>query len=156
MKKNINTPKICLVCSSGGHFLQLYSLRPFWERENHFWVSFAKEDTQSLLKDEKKYWAYQPTNRNIPNLIRNIRLAFQIIKKERPTLVISTGAGVAVPFICAAKFFGIKTIYVESLTRIRGLSLSGKMLYGIVDHLFVQWPEMALKYKKARYEGQVI
>jgi len=148
--------KICLVCSSGGHFSQLYSLRKFWEEFEHFWVTFPGRDTTSLLRNEKTYWAYYPTNRNIKNLIKNKSLAIKILKKKKPDIVISTGAGVSVPFIYIAKLLRIKTIYIESLTRINGLSLSAKLVYPVVDHLIVQWPELENRYGKAKFVGQVI
>lgn len=148
--------KIALICSSGGHFLQLYSLREFWQECDHFWVTFSMEDTNSLLKSERVYKAHSPTNRNFINFIRNIFLSFPILSKERPELVVSTGAGVAVPFIYAAKILRIKTLYIESLTRVEDLSLTGKMIYPVVDDLLVQWPELAKKYKKAKFAGQVI
>ena len=150
------TKKLCLVCSSGGHFLQLYSLKEFWGELDHFWVTFPQADTTHLLASEKVFWAHFPTNRNIKNFFRNILLAFKILREEKPDVIISTGAGVAVPFILIGKWFSIKTIYIESLTRINGLSLSGRLIAPIVGHLFVQWPELTEKYKKARFEGQVI
>lgn len=157
MKKDITKyNKVCLVCSSGGHFQQLYSLKDYWGRLSHVWVTFDGANTQAILENETYYWAYSPTNRNMLNLFRNVFLAFKVLRKESPDLVISTGAGVAVPFIYAAKFFGIKTVYIESLTRVKDLSLAGKLIYPVVDHLFVQWPELASKYKKSDFRGQVI
>jgi len=148
--------KICLVCSSGGHFFELHSLKKFWSQHEHFWVTFLKEDTRYLLQKEKVYWAYQPTNRNVKNLFKNFFLAWRILRREKPDIVISTGAGVGVPFLYLARFFKKKTIYIESMTRINELSLSGKLVYVIANHFFVQWPELSNKYKKARFKGQVI
>ena len=102
--------KICLVGSSGGHLTHLYMLKPFWKDKNRFWVTFDKEDARSLLKDEKVYPCYFPTNRNIKNLIRNTFLAIRVLKKEKPDLIISSGAAVAVPFFYLGKLFGTKTI----------------------------------------------
>lgn len=148
--------KICLVCSSGGHFFQLYSLKKFWAGFEHYWVTFPGHDTHSLLFNENVYWAYYPTNRNIKNLIRNLILAIKILRRENPDVVISTGAGVSVPFIYIANLLKIKTIYIESLTRINSLSMSGKMVYPVVDHLIAQWPELEERYGKAIFIGQVI
>lgn len=148
--------KICLVCSSGGHFRQLYCLKEFWKRHTRLWVTFKKPDTQTLLSQDDHYWAYSPTNRNIKNLFRNAFLAFKILKREKPDLILTTGAGIAVPFVYTAKLFGIKTVYVESLTRVDDLSLTGKLIYPVVDHLLVQWPELAGKFKKASFKGQVL
>lgn len=148
--------KIALIASSGGHLFQLYTTKKFWENKDHFWVSFPTQDAKYLLKDEKVYWAYFPTNRNIINLVRNTFFAFRIIRKERPTGLISTGAGVAVPFIFICKLLRIKTLYLESITRNQELSLSGRLVYIFVDKLLVQWPELAEKYKKAEFHGRII
>lgn len=148
--------KLCLVCSSGGHFLGLFFLKDFWKDYERFWVTFPKKDNASLLTGEHVYKAYSPTNRHPVNFIRNLFLAFCILKKERPDVIISTGAGVAVPFLYAGKLLGAKTIYVESATRVRDLSLAGKLVYFIVDHLIVQWPELAQRYRKAKFAGQIL
>lgn len=105
--------KVCLVGSSGGHLTHLYLLKKFWEKEDRFWVTFDKEDANSILKQEKLYHCYFPTNRNIKNLIRNTFLAIKVLKREKPDLIISSGAAVAVPFFYLGKLFGAKTVYVE-------------------------------------------
>ncbi|MDY6934874.1 MAG: PssD/Cps14F family polysaccharide biosynthesis glycosyltransferase [Spirochaetota bacterium] len=148
--------KLALIASSGGHLFQLYSLKEFWSDKEHFWVSFPTQDAEYLLKDERVYWAYYPTNRNVINLIRNIFLALKLLRKERPNAIISTGAGVAVPFIFIGKILGIKTIYIESITRNQEFSMSAYLVYPYVDNLLVQWQELADKYKKAQYHGRVI
>ena len=148
--------KLCLVCSSGGHFLQLYSLRELWGEYDRFWVTFPHNDTEFLLENEKKYWAYHPTNRNIKNFVRNLFLASKILRKEKPDAIISTGAGIAVPFTYMGKILGIKTIYIESLARVESLSLSGKLIYPMAHYMLVQWPELESKYKRAIYRGQVV
>lgn len=148
--------KICLVCSSGGHFLELYRLNQFWSQYKHFWVTFLKEDTHYFLRKEKVYWAYYPTNRNIKNLFKNLLLSWQVLRREKPDVIISTGAGVSVPFLYIGKLLGKKTIYIESLARISELSLSGKLVYPIVHHFFVQWPELSSKYKKVKLKGRII
>lgn len=148
--------KLCLVCSSGGHLFQLTCLEPFWSDKKHFWVCFPTRDAKYLLEKEDVYWAHYPTNRNMKNFVRNLFLAFKILRNEKPTVIISTGAGVAVPFILLGKVFGAKAVYVESITRSEGLSLSGKLVYPFVDKFLVQWPDLADELEKAEYRGQVI
>ncbi len=86
MKKKL---KVCLVGSSGGHLTHLYLLKSFWSEHERFWVTFGKEDARSILKDENVYHCYFPTNRNLKNLIRNTFLAWRVLKKEKPDLIIS-------------------------------------------------------------------
>jgi len=148
--------KLLLVCSSGGHFYQLFSLRDFWKEYARCWVTFKKDDTIFRLTNERIYWAHEPTNRNLKNLIRNLFLAWKVIAREKPDLIISTGAGVAVPFIYVGRLFRCKTIYIESLTRIHQMSLTGMMVYPLVDDFLVQWREMSRKYNRARFAGRVL
>ena len=73
-----------IVCSSGGHLTQLLALRPWWERTDRCWVSFDTADAIEALKDERLIVAHHPTTRNIPNLLRNLRLALRTLRSERP------------------------------------------------------------------------
>lgn len=105
---------------------------------------------------ERAYNAYHPTNRNIVNLARNFFLAYRILKKEKPDVILSSGAGVGVPFIYLGRLMGMKTIYIELGTRVHDISLTAKLVYPVVEHLLVQWPELAGKYKKAEYQGHIV
>lgn len=147
--------KICLVGSSGGHLTHLYMLKPIWSVNERFWVTFDKEDARSLLKDEKVYSCYFPTNRNIFNLIRNTFLAFKVLFKEKPDLVISSGAAVAVPFFYIAKIMRKKLIYIEVFDRVNKHTLTGKLVYPITDVFIVQWEEMKKIYPKAVNLGSI-
>ncbi|QZO08499.1 PssD/Cps14F family polysaccharide biosynthesis glycosyltransferase [Enterococcus raffinosus] len=141
--------KVCLVGSSGGHLTHLYLLKPFWQNEERFWVTFEKEDAISVLKNEKMYPCYYPTNRNLKNLIKNTFLAVKILRKEKPDLIISSGAAVAVPFFYLGKLFGSKTAYIEVFDRIDKPTLTGRLVYPVTDKFIVQWEEMKKVYPKA-------
>lgn len=153
-KQNVNT-KICLVGSSGGHLTHLYMLKPIWKDKNRFWVTFNKTDANSILKDEKVYHCYFPTNRNIINLIRNTFLAIKVLWKEKPNLIISSGAAVAVPFFYLGKLIGAKTIYIEVFDRIDKPTLTGKLVYPVTDKFIVQWDEMKKVYPKSINLGSI-
>ncbi|MGM9901424.1 PssD/Cps14F family polysaccharide biosynthesis glycosyltransferase [Latilactobacillus sakei] len=141
--------KACMVGSSGGHLTHLVLLKQFWENEDRFWVTFDKEDARSALNREKVYHCYFPTNRNIKNLIRNTFLAIKILRKERPDVIISSGAAVAVPFFYIGKLMGIKTVYIEVFDRIDKSTMTGKLVYPVTDLFIVQWEEMKKVYPKA-------
>ena len=152
MDKNI---KVCLVGSSGGHLTHLYMLKPFWEEKDRFWVTFDKEDATSLLKDEKMYPCYYPSNRSIKALIINTVRAVKILRKEKPDLIISSGAAVAVPFFYIGKLLGAKLIYVEVFDRINSSTLTGKLVYPVADRFIVEWEEMKKVYPKAINLGSI-
>lgn len=147
--------KVCLVGSSGGHLAHLNMLKPIWSKNERFWVTFDKEDARSILKNEKMYTCHYPTNRNIKNLVRNTFLAIKILKKEKPDIIISSGAAVAVPFFYLGKLFGAKTIYIEVFDRIDKPTITGKLVYPVTDKFIVQWEEMKKVYPKAINLGSI-
>lgn len=147
--------KVCLVGSSGGHLTHLYMLKPFWEDKDRFWVTFDKEDARSVLRDERMYPCYYPTNRSIKGLFLNTVLAFKLIRKERPDLIISSGAAVAVPFFYVGKLYGARTIYIEVFDRIDHSTLTGRLVYPVTDRFIVQWEEMKKVYPKAINLGSI-
>lgn len=130
-------------------------LKKFWEGKERFWVTFPKEDAKNLLKEERMYFCSYPTNRSIKALIKNTFLAWKVLKKERPDLIISAGAAVAVPFFYIGKLFGIKLIYIEVFDRIDKLTLTGRMVYPIADRFVVQWEELKKRYPKTINLGSI-
>ena len=147
--------KVCLVGSSGGHLTHLYMLKPFWQDQQRFWVTFDKEDARSLLEGERMIPCHFPTNRNLKNLIRNTFLAWKVLRKEKPDLIISSGAAVAVPFFYLGKLFKAKTVYIEVFDRIDASTLSGKLVQPVTDKFIVQWEEMKNVYPKAVNLGSI-
>lgn len=147
--------KVCLVGSSGGHLTHLYMLKPFWKNKNRFWVTFDKEDAKSLLENEKVYPCYYPTNRSKKALIKNLKVAYKVLKKEKPDLIISSGAAVAVPFFYIGKIMGAKLIYIEVFDRLDKPTMTGRMVYPITDKFIVQWEEQRKVYKKAINLGSI-
>lgn len=147
--------KICLVGSSGGHLTHLYMLRPFWQDHERFWVTFDKEDSRSLLTGEQVYHCHHPTNRSLKNLVRNTFLAWKVLRREKPELIVSAGAAVAVPFFYLGKLFGSKTIYIEVFDRIDSPTLTGRLVYPVADKFLVQWNEMRSVYPKAENLGSI-
>jgi beta-1,4-N-acetylglucosaminyltransferase len=148
--------EILLVCSSGGHLLQLHALRPAWEEFSRAWVTFDRSDSRSLLAEERVVHAYGPTNRSALNLFRNLLLAVRVVWRLRPRVILTTGAGVAVPFAWVGRLFGAKVVYVESATRIESPSLSLRLVRPVATFVYVQWPELLQALPTARYRGSVL
>lgn len=144
---------VLLVASNGGHLLQLIQLADAWPRERRHWVTFDKPDARSLLAEEELVFAHHPTNRSVRNLIRNAVLAFRLVHRLRPAAVVTTGAGVAVPFCYVARAFGARVVYIESFSRISEPSLTGRLVHPVAHRFFVQWPELATRFRKAEYVG---
>jgi beta-1,4-N-acetylglucosaminyltransferase len=149
-------PRLGLVGSSGGHLAQLMALRPLWEHYDRLWVTFDTEDARSLLSRERVYWCHHPTNRNARNLLRNTALAIRVLRHERPTHLISTGAAVAVPFFFVGRLLGARLIFIETFDRIETPTLTGRIVAPITHHMFVQSPEQRHLYRDAEVLGPLL
>jgi UDP-N-acetylglucosamine:LPS N-acetylglucosamine transferase len=148
--------RILLVSSSGGHLLQLHKLEAWWSKHERLWVTFDTPDAISMLEGEEAVWAFRPTTRNLANLVRNTRLAWQVLRKFRPTVVVSTGAGVALPFFVLARLWGIRTVYVEVYDRIDLPTLTGRLCYPFSDLFLLQWEEQQRFYPKGKLIGRLL
>lgn len=146
--------KLCLACSAGGHLTELMQLEEAYKGYERFVATFRREDTESL--SGKVYYLVDP-KRNPLKMLLNFLQALGVVLRERPSVVITTGAGVVVPLCIIAKLLGAKIIYIESFARITSKSMSGVLLYSIADLFFVQWKQLLEKYgRKARYGGKVV
>ncbi|KAM7500642.1 hypothetical protein LguiA_025056 [Lonicera macranthoides] len=87
--------------------------------------------------------------------------ALWLMIKLRPQVILCNGPGTCIPLCVIASIFKVLGIrwssifYVESIARVRRLSLSGLLLYKLrmADQLFIQWPQLHKKYPRAHYVG---
>lgn len=147
--------KILFATSSGGHLDQLVALRPWWSHHDRLWVSFDLPDARSKLAGERRVSAYHPTTRNARNTLRNLGLAWRVLRQERPDLVVSAGAGVAVPFFVLARFMAIRTAYVEVYDRIDLPTLTGRLCTPFSDLFLLQWPSQLEVYPRGQLIGRL-
>ena len=148
-------PLVMLVASSGGHLSHLLELKDFWGAHRRVWVSFDVPDVTSRLVGEEVTWAYRPTTRNLRNLVRNLGLAWSELRRLRPDLIVSTGAGVAVPFFWLGRLLGARTAYLEVYDRIDSATVTGRLVRRFTDAMWVQWPEQASLYPNAKVMGTI-
>lgn len=121
-------------------------LRPWWESHERKWVTFDLPDARSQLEGEDFIPAYFPTTRNLVNLARNTPLAWRVLSEFKPDVVVSNGAGVAVPFFVVAKVLGVPTVYVEVYDRVDSRTVTGRLCRPLASEFLVQWPEQAQLY----------
>jgi UDP-N-acetylglucosamine:LPS N-acetylglucosamine transferase len=148
--------KILLVASTGGHLAQLLTMREWWSQHERHWVTFQKPDAIAALEDEAVTWAHHPVTRNIPNAIRNLGLAITTLRRLRPDVVVSTGAGVSLPFFVVARLLRIHTVYLEVFDRIDSPTLTGRLSYPISDAMCGQWPQQRAIYPEALVIGPAL
>jgi len=140
--------RLLLVCSSGGHLAHLMRLRHWWEQYDRHWVTFDTPDAVAKLAGEDVTWAHHPTTRNGVNLVRNGVQAVRVLRRVRPDLIVSTGAGVAVPYFWLRPR-SIPSVYLEVYDRIETSTLTGRLCRPVTDLFLVQWPEQQLLYPSA-------
>ena len=148
--------RVMLVGSSGGHLAQLWALRSWWQDHERHWVTFPTLDAEFHLRDEVTTWAHYPTTRNIPNLLRNLRLAWRLLRRERPDVIVSTGAGVAFPFFLLGRLLGVRTIYIEVFDRIEVATLTGRLCYPLSSAFLLQWEEQLAMYPRGQVIGRLL
>lgn len=147
---------VLAVCSPGGHLFEALALSSAWSGHTQAWVSLDKPDVRSLLARKRVFFAHGPTERSLRNLVRNLILARRVIREVRPRILVTTGAGVGVPFAWMARLSGAHIIYVESAGRVDGPSLSARLIAPVAHRVYVQWPELTGAVPRARYVGNVL
>lgn len=149
--------KICFIASSGGHFEQLMMLKPLMNKYESFIVT--EKTDYSVVKDNQKVYYLKQVNRNeksfIPKMICNSIITMKIFIKEKPDLIISTGALATIPMCIISKLFRKKVIFIESFAKVNSPTLTGKLIYKFADQFYVQWEDMLNVYPKAIYKGGI-
>jgi UDP-N-acetylglucosamine:LPS N-acetylglucosamine transferase len=153
MKTN---PTILLACSAGGHLTEMRQLAPFYQDSPHAFITFRRPDTESLSQKEKVHFIERPA-RNPLRTLQSFLEAWKIIRKEKPKMVVSTGADVTVPVCIAAKLQGIPIVFIESFCRPYTPSWSGRIISLFADRVIYQWNNPALKeaYPNGIYGGSI-
>jgi UDP-N-acetylglucosamine:LPS N-acetylglucosamine transferase len=151
------TGSVLLVGSSGGHLAQLLALEPWYRDRERTWVTFRTPDASSLLASESDViWAHYPTTRNVRNLLRNAILAAKVLRERKIAAVVTTGAGVALPFVAIAKLLGIPTVYIEVYDRIDTATLTARLCKPFLSAMLVQWEEQRRIYPGATVVGNLL
>jgi hypothetical protein len=146
--------KILAVASSGGHWVQLRRVMPAFEESELVYVTVI-DSYRSQVPENKFYSVNDATRWNKFGLIMlALRLAW-IILKEKPGVVVSTGAAPGYFAIVLGRLFGARTIWIDSMANIDDLSMSGSRVGRYADLWLTQWPHLA-KSEGPHYAGGVL
>lgn len=146
-------PRLCLVCSHGGHLTEMLQLSAAFSGCDTFYFCYEADTTRRLqdayLIPNKPY---SPV-RFVANLVKLVG----IFRRERPDCLVSTGAEIAIPAFIVACIYRIPRLYIECGAQVTRPSLTGKLLVRVSTAFFVQWPELLQAYgHRARYCGSLI
>ena len=147
---------VLMVSTQGGHLTQLLVLKSWWGERERLWVCPNTPDVVDRLQGERVVTSYSPTTRNLPNTVRNLWLALRVIRRERPQLVVTAGAGVAVPFFVVAWLMRIPTVFIEVYDRVDSPTMTGRLCGPFTTRRIVQWEEQLAFYPDARLVGPLL
>lgn len=146
--------KICIVSSCGGHLTEARCLKPAYEKYAHFYVLNDKAILPPDMQGKTYFIAHSERDWKF---FLNLWEAFRILRKERPRVILSTGAGPIVPFAVIGRlFFGTKVIFIETITSVHSASVTGKIMRHLAHRFFYQWGSLARVFPKGLYGGPLI
>lgn len=150
--------RICYAASSGGHLEEILALSEL----NTLYDSFLLTEKTQYAVDcrQSKVYCLQQVNRKDKLLFAKLTLIFCkalfVFIREKPDVIISTGALMAVPVCIAGKLMKKKVIYIESIARVKSASASGKFIYKFADLFIVQWESLKKVYPRAICAGRIL
>jgi len=127
-------------------------------------TSFEKNRTEEfkLLRIPRSREVHQSWLSTIFTTLNAILFSFPVVFQEKPHLLLCNGPGTCIP-ICLAAFVlkvaglrDVTMVFVESICRVKTLSLSGKIMYHFADHFLVQWKQLQVNFPKAIYLGRLV
>lgn len=133
--------KILAIASVGGHWIQLLRLKLLFDKYNTVYVS-TRADFVTMV--DGKYYSVPDFNRsNMTGLFTAAQKLIGIYLKEKPDVVISTGAAPGLVGLIIAKCLGIRTVWIDSIANVEELSLSGRIASKFCSRVYTQWPNLA-------------
>ena len=156
MQSKPENMKICLAASAGGHLSQLLKLAPAWDGREIFFVTTTEVVRDKLKKHGTVYIVGECNHQNPLRVLKVLAKCVKVIWHQRPDVVISTSAATECLMCFLGKLTGAKIIWLDSITNVERLSLSGRLIRPVSDLILTQWQNLEDKYKKVEYAGSVI
>ena len=144
--------KICVVSSIGGHLDEAMQLLPVLEAHDWFFVVNAEGELPARLDGRTMRIVHSERDWK---LVVNLWQAARILRTRRPDVILSFGAGPAVPFSLVGKAMGMKIVFVETFAAVTKPTLTGRILYRLADLFVYQWESLGPIYRKGIYGGPV-
>ena len=148
--------KICLACSHGGHFTETMQILDAFQGHEIFIATYHSAREQEVKRVARAYFT-ENMGASLWNMLKGSLWALGILWSERPQIIVSLGAEIAIPFFYFGRLMGAKTLFIESWCRVESLSLTGKLVYPAANAFWVQWPQLLqVCGGKAEFHGAVI
>jgi UDP-N-acetylglucosamine transferase subunit ALG13 len=141
---------IYFAASAGGHLDLLEELEgQLLDGAQRVWVTSDTKRGRAIGRERGRAVLLPEYGRNPARLIANVAGALRTVLGERPRVVVTSGAGVVVPFCVLARLFGARLVYIETMARILGPSRTARLLSRLARSTIVQWPELGSALPRA-------
>lgn len=151
--KSTRSKRVLAVASSGGHWVQLSRLRPAFEGHDVAYLTTDPAHREHVAP--ARFYSVVDANRSEKlKLARGVVKIAWVLLRERPDVVISTGAAPGYLALRLSKLVGARTLWIDSVANVEELSLSGQMASTTADLCLTQWPHLAGDH--VAYEGAVL
>ena len=140
----MNRPKrILAVSSGGGHWVELRRLKPVFDLYDTAYIT-TSADSGVDVPDNRLYVVTNFTRRNVYRAIVLIPELVRILLKEKPDVIISTGAAPGLVCLALAKILTrARTIWIDSIAARDYISTSGREARHVADVWLTQWPDLS-------------
>ncbi len=139
--------RVLAVASGGGHWIQLLRLTPAWAGVDCAYMTTnagLERDLPGGRGSDQRFYVVPDANRSRKlDLVHQVAAVGRVVLRERPTVVITTGASVGFFALVVAKMIGSRTVWLDSVANADELSLSGKRAGRFADLWLTQWPDLA-------------
>jgi hypothetical protein len=147
--------RILLVSSAGGVLLDLLALESWWKRYTRAWAAVCATDTCQALVGEEVYWIQETSVRHPFALARGLVQAWRICHAARPDVVVSAGAGCAVPFFVVATLIGIPTVWLSTFNVLTTPGVSGAICGRLASLVLLQRSASLAVYPRGVVVGEL-
>jgi UDP-N-acetylglucosamine:LPS N-acetylglucosamine transferase len=144
------------VASAGGHLSQLLKIVPPVEGYETCVITTSDAVRGNLQRFGAVHVVGECNRQHAGRVIRVFLRCLGILRRTRPDVIVSTGAAAGCICCFLGKLMGARIVWVDSITNVERLSLSGRMVRRIADLFLVQWPELARKYRGTQYVGTIV
>jgi UDP-N-acetylglucosamine--N-acetylmuramyl-(pentapeptide) pyrophosphoryl-undecaprenol N-acetylglucosamine transferase len=144
------------LATTGGHLTQLDNLSSRLPEDGAaVWVTHANAQSRSLLAEREVRFVPYVGVRSVSGVLRCLPAARRLMNHRRFTRAVSTGSGIALGFLPYLAARGVECHYIESVARVRGPSLTGRILRWIPGvRTYTQHPQWA--DRRWHYGGSVL
>lgn len=121
--------KFLFAASTGGHLAELLLLaNRFDASDDSVWITFETEQSKSLLEGKRVVYVPYIRPRDLSGVLKGASVTRNLLKRESFDQAVSTGAALALSVLPTARLAGIRTSYIESVSRLEGPSMSGRLI----------------------------